>query len=225
MDPFTLAAGAQGIGSVVSSLMNTSSAQAINSAQMAMAQHQFDVTSQGRNLGEYYSNLRRAGEDAGLNPLALIGAHVPGGGGVPSAIDPRPGDAAAGVGKGLSQLALAEHDSKMQQLTEKKLSADIANVEANRVNTMNEAMLKWQTSQRLTESGDKLLPPGLTEGGGFIGRNAEGLFDILRRYPTPSLDAFSNPQLPSWAKTWLAPDPTNPPLSFDSRWDGLFNWK
>lgn len=82
MDPMSAMIG--GVASIAGGVMNTSSAQAINAAQMQNAalnrQFQSDQV-QGKFLPEYYRNLVEAGKSAGLNPLALIGAHVQGGSG------------------------------------------------------------------------------------------------------------------------------------------------
>lgn len=120
MDPISAMIG--GGAAIAGSIMNTSSAQAINSAQMQLAQQNLQFQNKqvrGEFLPSYYTNLVEAGKESGLNPLALIGAHVQGGSGTSMTLsNPEPGRGLMETGRILSQMDLEKRDIDLQRSRE-----------------------------------------------------------------------------------------------------------
>lgn len=117
MNPLSALVG--GVSSLLGGFMNTSSAQAINSANLQYAMEQ----ASGAFLPSYYKNLVSGASAAGINPLAALGVSSPGFS--YQAQPTNPGEGLMAAAKGLFQVD--PHEEKLKALTEEKASVEIAN--------------------------------------------------------------------------------------------------
>lgn len=113
MDPLSALIG--GAASIFGGLMNSSSQQAINSANLQQSMYMANNAVSMR-----VADARRAG----INPLAALGVSTPG------FVGAAPTDPGAGVGQAgtiLSKMADPQHLEQMKNLEETKAAVDIAN--------------------------------------------------------------------------------------------------
>lgn len=173
MDPLAALIGAG--GSVIGSMMNTSSTQAINAAnlqqQLFMAQ------------GGYLPGLVSNAQKAGINPLAVLGIHAPTGG---TMVAPNPG---AGVAAAAASLASMKdpHQRRMEELQERAGETDIQLRNAQVTNTMVESARNRYVLNQLVSG--KYLPGDTRPNvGGFGELGAGWISDLVRsmneKYPS-----------------------------------------
>lgn len=107
---------AGGIGDVFGAMLNTSSQQSINSANL---QQQMAIAS-GAQLPALVANAKAAG----LNPLAVLGQSAPGG---MAAVGTNPGAAATGAGQGMKEAFAGIKADELFDEQLKKAKVDVAN--------------------------------------------------------------------------------------------------
>ena len=165
MNPLSALVG--GVSSLIGGFMNTSSAQAINSQNLQYAQE----AASGQFLPQYYQNLVKGANAAGINPLAALGVSSGGGGGGAIMAPPDVGSGVARAGEFLSQIK-DPHTIAMEKGQERKLEAEIQLTNANSAETLGRARTNDIVRGQL--AGGHLIAPGLTE----YSRDAGSLFSI-----------------------------------------------
>src|SRR5262245_3759989 len=117
MDPISalIGGGLGAVSNIVGSMMNTSSQQAINAANLNFAMQQ----QQGLHLGEYFGNMYAGAQSAGYNPLAVLGVKSPGGGAGQVAPMSGAGVAAGGTALG-NAISRIDMETREQDLARKK---------------------------------------------------------------------------------------------------------
>lgn len=187
MDPMSAMIGAG--SSLIGGLMNTSSQQAINTANIANAQ------SMAR--GDYLPGLVANANAAGLSPLAVLGMHAPS---VPAMISGDPGSGLQRAGQVLSQVK-DPHTQRMEELQEKLGQANIMRSLIETSNSKLEGDQRALVIERL--KGDKSLdlslrPDWISRFGEMFGAAAEGVDKAL-----PGLGARINSSfqaLDAWSR-------------------------
>lgn len=142
-----------GIGDVFGSIMNTSSQQSINAANL---QQQMAIAS-----GAQLPALVRNANAAGINPLAVLGQSAPGG---MAAVGTNPGMAMSSAGKGLQEaFAGAKRDELFEQQL-LKAKVDVANARIagnNAAISGTRDMWTLEAMQKYLDTHPGAAPPGV----------------------------------------------------------------
>jgi hypothetical protein len=145
MDPISAMIG--GGASIIGSLMNTSSAQSINSANLQMQQQM----QTGAFLPAMYKNMVEGANAAGLNPLAVLGIKSPGGG--PAMAPTNPGQGLQDLGRNIAQINVEKEQLDLQARREEVMQ---------RAATTKQTSIDIDTKQWLLDQfkSGRMVPPG-----------------------------------------------------------------
>jgi hypothetical protein len=158
MDPLSALIG--GGMSLIGGLMNTSSAQAINTQnlqqQMWLAQNAIQMKVKDANK-------------AGINPLAALGVSSPG---FTGAVPTEPGAGLMAAGKGVMSERIDPTVDVARKLALDKVATEIESLRANNTNTMIQMAMNEEALSRLhSKEGKYWVPSGWSEPsvGGMLG--------------------------------------------------------
>jgi hypothetical protein len=143
MDPLSAMIG--GVSSLIGGFMNTSSAQAINAANLQ------EQTWSAQ--GGYLPGLVQNAQAAGLNPLAVLGSRGPN---MAVQVNPNPGSGLQQFGQDIAHANLQSFELDQQQKKENLAHTAAVTKQTNIDNAVKQEVLKGIDSGRYN-------PPGLTE--------------------------------------------------------------